>query len=140
MNINDILNYTVLKIINDAELISIVDGMKAGKGPRKPKGWDECFMVYIPSNPRNEDTKIHTGTLSINYYLTNYPDGNANIKRHSEVLERLVELFDDVWPDIDGYKFSDWSVREPLGPLWDSNEPDEHFSTVRIRFTVLKIN
>jgi hypothetical protein len=55
-------------------------------------------------------------------------------------VARLVELFDEWYPDIVGYKIADWTVREPLGPLFDPDDPDEHFASVRIGFVIQKVN
>lgn len=140
MNPYDIINPAQLSIINDTKLADIIgDTPKAVKGPRKPEGWTECFTLHIPSNPRDPDTKVHNGTLNINYYCPNYPDGNANAEKHGAVVERLIELFDDNWPEIEGYKISDWSVREPLGPIPVQEKPkEESYSSVRIGFTIQK--
>lgn len=141
MDVNKILTAALLRLINDDELQTLLDGnIRAVKGPRKPEGWDECFTVHIPSNSRNPDTKIHTGTLNINYYCPNYPSGNANVEKIGQVVDRLVELFDEWYPEIEEYKVADWSVEEPLGPLWDPDEPDEHFASVRIGFVIQKVN
>ena len=142
MNPYDIINPAQLSIIDDDELIDIIgDTPKAVKGPRKPDGWDECFTLHIPSNPRDPDTKIHNGTLNINYYCPNHPDGNVDMDKHGQVVERLIELFDDNWPKIEGYKISDWSVREPLGPIPVQDNPKgESYTSLRIGFVVRKIN
>lgn len=141
MNTNDLLNPAVIKIENDVELANIIgDTPKTVKGPRKPSGWEECFTLHIPSNPREPDTKIHNGTLNINYYCPNYPSGNANMEKHGQVVARLIQLFDDKWPDIPGYKIGDWSVREPLGPIPVQDNPkEESYSSVRIGFVVQKL-
>ncbi len=142
MDVNKILTAALLRLINDDELQNLLDGnIRAVKGPRKPTSMDNpCFTLHIPSNSRDPDTKIHTGTLIINFYVDNYPSGNANIELMGPVVNRLIEVIDEWQPDIEGYKIADWTVREPLGPLWDSDDPDEHFSSVRIGFVIQKVN
>lgn len=141
MNCNDILTQALLTIVNDDELQAIIGELRAVKGPRKPDNWVECFTLHIPSNQRDPDTKIHNGTLNINYYCPNYPDGNVNVEKHGQVVARLIELFDDNRPKVDGYRIADWSVREPLGPIPVQDNPDEEsFSSIRIGFVIQKVN
>lgn len=143
MNTDDILTPALLTIVNDRDtgeldLGALLGEVKAVKGPRKPEGWGECFTLHIPSNPRDPDTKIHHGTLNINYYCPNYSLGNANVEKMGSIVARLIELFDDNWPDIPGYKICDWSVREPLGPFPNRDKPDEEsYSSLRIGFGIL---
>ncbi len=146
MNNDDILTPVRLTIINDRDtgdidLGTILSGnIKAIKGPRKPGSWTECFTLHIPSNPRDPDTKIHNGTLNINYYCPNYSDGNVNAEKHGAVVDRLIELFDDKWPDLPGYEIGNWSVREPLGPIPVQDNPkEESYSSVRIGFMIQKL-
>ena len=140
MNINDILNPVQLKIINDNVLENILgETPRTVKGPRKATGMNNpCFTLHIPSNPRDPDTKIHNGTLIINFYCDNYKDGNANVEIMGKVVDRLIELFDDAWPNIPGYRLGDWSAMEPYGPLFTEDDPDEHFSSVRFGFVIQK--
>lgn len=138
MDINNILDPSQLRIIKDYEINNFLGSVpETVKGPRKPKDMNNpCFTLNIPSNPINPDTKIYTGTLIINFYADNYGSGNANTELIGAILDRLVKLFDEWYPDISGYKIGDWTVREPLGPLWDSSDPDEHFGSIRIGFTI----
>ncbi len=147
MNYDDILNPALLVIVNDSEtgeidIGTILDGdIRAVKGPRKPNDWEECFTLHIPSNPRNEDTRIHNGTLIINFYSPNFPSGNTDTEKQGSVVARLIALFDDNPPDIFGYRIADWSVREPLGPIPVQDNPDEEsFSSVRISFVIQKVS
>ena len=128
---------------NDGKLEDLLpDGeIRAGKGPRKPKGWVgiNCFTIHISSNPRDPNTKAHNGTMRVNHYCPNYPDGNANVELMGPVSARLVELLDDWRPEIDSYEILNWVVEEPLGPLFDSNEPKEHYSSIAVSFFVRKL-
>lgn len=146
MNTDDILTAALLIIVNDRDtggndLGIILGEVKAVKGHRKPDMWDECFTLHIPSNLRDSDTKVHNGTLNINYYCPNYPEGNANTEKMGAVVGRLIYLFDDKWPDIPGYKIGDWSVKESLGSFPNRDKPDmESYSGVRIGFVVQIVN
>ena len=139
MNPNDILKPAWLKLAGDDVLNSLLGTVRAVKGPRRPTGWTECFTLHISSNQRNPDTKVHSGTLLINYYCPNYSDGNVDIEKSGQVASRLIEIFDDNPPEIQGYRIADWSVREPIGPIPVQDNPEkESYMTVRISFTVLK--
>lgn len=141
MDINVLLNPVQVRIKNDAILaVMLGETPKTAKGIRKPTGMtNPCFTAHVSSNPRDPDTKIHNGTLIINFYCDNYQEGNANVELVGKVNDRLVELFDDVCPNTPGYEIGKWVVEEPLGPLFDSDDPGEHYSSVRIGFTIRKL-
>ena len=141
MNFDKLINAAQLIILNDKvtenSLGDLLSGnIRAVKGPRRPNDWvgENCFTLHIPSNPRNKDFKTHNGSMLINYYCPSYPSGNANIELMGRVAERLLYLFDDNPPTVTGYEIYDWSVGEVLGPLYDSDAPGEHYSSLRIGF------
>ena len=146
MNNDDILTSVLSVIVNDCgtgetDLGMILGEIKVVKGPLKPIGWDECITLNIPSSLRDPDTKIHSGTMMMNYYSQTYPDGNANIEKIGLVVDRLIYLFEEKWPDISGYLLIDWSVRESLESKPSKENPnEEYYSSVRVGFVVQKIN
>ena len=140
MDKNKLLTPIVLKLMNDTELENRLDGQKPIiKGARKPSGVDECITVNAPSAPMNPDSKAYNGTVLINYYCPNYSGGNANVEKMGPVAERIVELMHDELLDIDGYRNYNFAVDEPMGPLYDSDDPEEHFMSIRINFGLIKI-
>lgn len=109
------------------------------KGSRKRKGMkNPCFTISVPSNPQNEDTKAHNGTMIINFFADNYPEGHAHVELLGPVADRLEKIFDDQPLDLDGYKNYNLVVDAVEGPLWDPDDPDEHFMSVRIKFGIIE--
>lgn len=134
MDKNKLLTPIVLKLMNDDELYNI----PVIKGPRKPEGISECITVNAPSAPMDPDTTAYNGTILINYYCPNYKSGNANLEKMGPITERIVELMHDNLLNVDGYRNYNFAVDEPMGPLWDSDEPEEHFMSIRIKFGLIK--
>lgn len=151
MDKNELLTAVVSRLFNDKNMDDIDDlgdllGLTSGgnieipiiKGPRKIDGADEIITVNAPSAPMDPDSMAYNGTILINYYCPNYSDGNANIEKMGPVAERIVNIMHDNPPDISDYRIYNFAVDEPMGPLWDSNEPDEHFMSIRISFGLIK--
>ncbi len=148
MNINKFLTAAVLRLLNDTPennnnneetLEELMDDFRIIKGPRKPDNTDECITVHVLTAPQDPDTKQIDGTLQINYYYKNHENGNANIEQLGPVADRIHELFDDKpFDDIDGYRNYNLVGDEPIGPLWDRDEPEEHYMSVRFSYGLLK--
>jgi hypothetical protein len=143
LDVNKLLTPAMVRLLNDLTLKTMLGGtIQAVKGARRPKKMmgKKCFTVHVLSNSRDEDSKVHNGTMLINFYCPNYSDGNANLELMGPVASRVVELFDDEPLTMDGYNNFNLAGQEPLGPLFDSSFPDEHFMSVRIRFNLYKIS
>lgn len=151
MDKNKLLTPIVLRLLNDKNVTDKTDlgniiGLNDNgnldipviKGPRKTTGVDECITVNAPSAPKNPNSKAYNGTILINYHCPNYSSGNARIEKMGPVAARIEELMDDNTLDITGYRNYNFVVDEPMGPLWDSDEPDEHFMSIRINFGLIK--
>jgi hypothetical protein len=141
MDINKLLTPAMVRLLNDLTLKTLLGGtIQAVKGARRSEAMmgKKCFTVHVLSNSRDEDSKVHNGTILINFYCPNYSDGNANLELMGPVAARIVELFDDELLIMDGYDNFNLSVMEPLGPLFDQSFPGEHFMSVRIRFNLYK--
>jgi hypothetical protein len=142
LDVNKILTPAMVRIINDQTLKTLLNGkIQAAKGPRRTKTMEGCnaFTVHVLSAPMDPDSKAYNGTLLINFYCPNYEDGNANVEFMGPVAARVVELFDDIPLTITGYNNFNLTVEEPLGPLFDSAFPNEHFMSVRIKFNIFKV-
>jgi hypothetical protein len=146
VNINKLLTPAVLRLINDyavegeIDLGDLLDEIRTVKGPRKPTGMNNpCFTAHILSNSRDETSKIHRGTMRVNFYCDNYDSGNAKIELMSTVTDRVITLFDDEVFSIDGYRNFTLDVQEPLGPLFNPNHSGEHYMSIRLRFILIKL-
>ena len=139
MDKNELLKPAVKRLLNDTELNNLLeDSIPVIKGPRKPKDTEECITVNAPSAPMDPDSKVYNGTMLINYYCPNYPSGNANIEKMGPVAKRIVDLFHDKPLEISGYINFNLAVDEPMGPLWNSESPDQHFMSIRVNFNVIE--
>ncbi len=141
MDIDKILTPVMIRIANDPSMKTLLSGtINAVKGPRRPKSMmGACsFTIHVLTNPRDENSKAYNGAMIVNFYCPNYADGNANVELMGPVAARIIELFDDVPLTMDGYLNFNLAVQEPLGPLFDSAFPDEHFMSVRIGFSLIK--
>lgn len=139
MDKNELLKPVTVRLMDDTELQDLIgDDVPVIKGPRKTNGADECITINAPSAPMNPDSRAYNGTILINYYCPNYPSGNANLEKMGPVAARIEELFHDDPLEIPGYKNYNLAVDEPMGPLFDPDEPDEHFMSVRINFGLIK--
>ena len=140
LDVNKILTPALIRLVNDTELRTLLGGsIQAVKGPRRPSTMTgKSFTLHVLSNPRDEDSKAHNGTMLINFYCPNYPNGNANVELMGPVAGKVVELFDDQPLAMDGYNNFNLTVQEPLGPLFDPSYKDEHYTSVRIRFNLIK--
>lgn len=145
MDVNKILTPVMIRLLNDKNTTGSLDDLLGGeitvyKGPRKPtKSKNPCFTVHVLTAPREPDSKAHNGTLLINFYCDNYTSGNANVELMGPAADRVIELFDDRPLEIEGYSNYDLVVQEPLGPLFDPDFPDEHFMSIRVRFSLVKL-
>jgi hypothetical protein len=142
MDVNKLLTPAMVRLLNDSTLKTLLGAstIPAVKGARRPKTMmgTKCFTVHVLSNPRDEDSKVHNGTMLINFYCPNYSEGNAAIETMGPVVSRVVELFDDKPLAMDGYNNFNLTVQEPLGPLFDPLFPDEHSMSIRIKFNLIK--
>lgn len=144
MDTNKILTPAMVRLLNDKNGPGSLGDLLGGeitvyKGPRKPtKAKNRSFTVHVLTAPRDPDSKAHNGTLLINFYCDNYASGNANVELMGPVADRVVELFDDRPLEIEGYSNFDLVVQEPLGPLFDPQCPDEHFMSIRVKFSLVK--
>lgn len=158
MDVNKLLSSAYLRIVGDTTddangskcLKTLLGSVPvAFKGTKRPDKMtvngsqvltttQKTFTVHASTNNRDPDSKVHNGTLLINFYCPNYTSGNSNIECMGPVADRLVFLFDDKPLIIDGYNNFNLAVREPLGPLFDPDYPDEHFMSVRIQFNLYK--
>jgi len=174
MDVNKILSPAMGRIIADCgegtpeepeegSILDLLDPpIQAVKGPRKRTGMDNpCFTIFVLSNPRDEDTKAHNGTLVINFYADNYQEGHANIELLGPVAKRIVYLFDDkpfsryettnnltklgmtgydqaVEGEMIDYVNYNLAVAAPEGPLHDPDDENAHFMHVRINFGIME--
>lgn len=156
LDVNKILTPAMVRITGD--ITDDADGTKclktilggtplAFKGPRRPEKVTvggtqvltssvKSFTIHVLSNPRDEDSKAHNGTLLINFYCPNYSNGNANVELMGPVAARAIKLFDDQPLTMDGYVNFNLTVDEPLGPLFDPASPGEHFMSIRMKFSI----
>lgn len=146
MDINLLLEPARLRIIGDTgtgeqDLGQLLGAIKAIKGARRPDRMDNpCVTINVLSAPQNEDYKTINGTLIINVFADNHNSGNANIELLTPVAARIEYLFDDKPLTIEGYNNYNLVVQETMGPLWDSNAPNEHFMSIRIKFNLKPVN
>jgi len=139
MDKNELLRPIFLRLKNDSELTNRLDGsVPIIKGPRKPVDKDEVITVNAPSTPMNADSTEYNGTILINYYCPNYSGGNAKIGKMGPVAERIVELMHQNLLDVTGYTNYYLVMDEEMGPLFDSNDPEEHFMSIRIKYGLIK--
>ena len=144
MDVNKILTPAMVRLLNDKNGPGSLGELLGGeitvyKGPRKPtKAKNPCFTVHVLTASRDPDAKNYNGTLLINFYHDNYVSGNAAVEKMGPVADRVVELFDDRPLEIEGYSNYDLVVQEPLGPLFDPDFPDEHFMSIRVKFSLVK--
>jgi len=146
MDINKLLTPAVLRLINDQDLADETDlgdllsEIRTVKGPRRPTGMNNpCFTAHVSSNPMDPTSKVHRGTMIINFYCDNYSSGNANVELMGPVTDRVISLYDDEVFSIEGYRNFTLDVQEPLGPLWNPEHPDEHYMSIRLRFVIIKL-
>jgi len=150
MDKNKLLTPIVLRIMNDknvpdeedlGDLLGLNDSgyldIPVIKGPRKMTNADECITVNAPSAPKDPNSKAYNGTILINYHCPNYDAGNARMEKMGPVAARIEEIMDDNTLDIEGYRNYNFVVGEPMGPLFDSDDPDEHFMSIRINFGLI---
>ncbi|AZO96134.1 hypothetical protein [Halocella sp. SP3-1] len=146
MDINLLLEATRLRIAGDTDtgeqdLGQLLTTIKAIKGARRPDSMaNPCITINAPSAPQDEDYKTINGTLIINVFADNHNSGNANIELLTPVAARIEYLFDDKPLTIEGYNNYNLVVQETMGPLWDSDDPDEHFMNTRIKFNLKPVN
>ncbi len=156
LDVNEILTPTLLRITGDIAGTGNLKSLLGGnplvfKGPKRPdkvtiNGKEtqtnglKSFTVHVLTNNRDPDSKVHNGTLLINFYCPNLDKGAgpANVELMGPVTERLIYLFDDKPLIITGYNNFNLTVQEPLGPLFDPGYPNEHFMSVRIQFNLFK--
>ena len=145
MNKNTLMTAALIRILNDkgqsGDLGDLLDNIRAIKGARRPKSGEQVvnpwITINIPSAPQDPDYKIVTGTMLINFYADNYSGGNANVELLCPIAERIEYLFDDEPLEVNDYNVFNMVVEETMGPLWDSDDPDEHFTSTRIRFNLI---
>lgn len=150
MDINLITSAAMARIINDdkddqgrSTMHDLLDTpIQAVKGPRKRTGMtNPCFTVHVLSNPRNEDTKAHNGTMVVNFYADDHTEGHAHIELLGPVANRLIQIFDDIPLEVTGYVNYNLSVAAPEGPLSQVGRTEsagEHFMSVRINFGIIE--
>jgi len=147
MNINKLLTPAVMRLIGDQNVPDEKDlgdilgtTIKAVKGPRRPTDMDNpCFTAHVSSNPMDPASKVHRGTMIVNFYCDNYDSGNANIELMGTVTDRVITLFDDEVFSIVGYSNFTLDVQEPLGPLFNPDHSGEHYMSIRLRFVLIKL-
>jgi hypothetical protein len=147
MDVNKILTPVMVRLLDDknipgettlAELLN--NTVNVIKGPRKPtNATNPCFTIHVLSAPRDPYSKNHNGTLLINFYYDNYQSGNAAVEKMGPVADRVVCLFDDKPLNIEGYNNYNLVVQEPLGPLFDPEFPGEHYMSIRVKFSIVKL-
>lgn len=145
MNVDKVLTAAILRILNDQDkvnendLFDILGRLKGNKGARKPNGETNPYFTVnnMPVN-NNSDTTEKNGTLLINCFVDNLNGGIADTEKLGEVEERLESLFDDRPLEIEGYTNYNLEVNSISNPQFDSNDPDEHFITVRLKFNIIK--
>lgn len=148
MDTNKILTAAMIRLLNDKDIVGqktlkdiIGDTIRVAKGARRPTIMkNPCFTVHILSAPRDPDAKNYNGTLVVSFYCNNHRDGNANIETMGPVSERIVWLFDDKPLSVDGYSNYSLTVQEPLGPLFNPEFPEEHYMSIRAKFSIVKLH
>jgi len=136
---NELLRPIVLRLKNDSELTNRLDGsVPVIKGPRKPVDKGEAIIVNPPSALMDPDSTEYNGTILINYHCPNYSGGNARIEKMGPVAERIVELMHQNLLDVTGYTNYYCVMDAESGPFFDSNDPEEHFMSIRIKYGLIK--
>jgi len=145
MNIDKLLSATLVRVLNDKNVVNELDlgdilGDYGGvKGSRKPQGaTNPYFLVFpMPSN-KNSDYQTYNGTIMIKFTLDNYSGGNAKTGLMGQVGERLDELFDDTPLAISGYTNYNLEVNQIHFPLFDPDFPDESYLSTRIKYNIIE--
>ena len=94
-------------------------------------------MHNTPSNIQ-ADTTAENGTIIINCFVDNYPNGVADTNTIGQVGERSKELFHDKPLQVDSIINYNLAVRSISGALFDPDDPDEHYISVRLKYNVIK--
>lgn len=146
MDKNKLMTAALMRILNDTgsqgDLGDLLGNIKAMKGARRPKNSDgeyedEWITINIPSAPQQPDTTIRQGTMLINYYKKNYSSGNAYVEKLCPVGARIEKLFHDKPLEVNDYNIYNMAVEDTMGPLYDPDDPDEHFTSTIIRFNLI---
>lgn len=165
MNIDVLLSAVLKRILNDegidgeTDLGDILATLKGNKGARKPAGATNPWFTVnnMPSNV-DADTTTENGTVIINCYIDNFSSGIAKTRRLGAVGDRLKDIFHDQpfsyvvenltqaelgafyqqIHEMEGYNNYNLVARSISGPLFDPDDPDEHYISVRLKYNVIK--
>ena len=144
MNIDNLLSKVLVRILNDkgvtgeADLKDILGELKGSKGAKKPDtATNPYFTVHNTPANIQADTTAENGTIIINCFVDNYPNGMAKTDVIGQVGERLKALFHDKPLQIDGITNYNLVVRSVSGALFDPGDSDEHYCSVRLKYNII---
>lgn len=123
----------------ETDLLEILGELKGNKGHKKPTGADNPhFTVHTPPSNVHADSTAENGTIIINCFMDNYPSGVAKTSKLDAVGQRLKELFHDNPLSVDGIVNYNLVVNSIVDDLWDPEDPDESYCSVRLGYNIIK--
>lgn len=138
---NEVIFRTYQRLRADATLTALlVGGTGVINGPRRPVGYhNPCVTIGILTNTAGVRPTHQRMTLVITAYVANLTaeavKGQPDTHKLSAIAERVAALMHEQPLRIDGVINSQMELAEPLGPLFDPQDPDEHFMSLRLRAT-----
>ena len=145
MNIDKLLSKVLVRILNDedvedeTDLKDISGELKGNKGAKKPDTADNpWFTVHNTPSNIQADTTAENGTIIINCFIDNYPNGMAKTDIIGQVGKRIKYIFHDKPLQIDGITNYNLAVRSVSGALFDPDDPDEHYVSVRLKYNIIE--
>lgn len=138
---NEIIFRTYQRLTGDAGLTQLLTGgTGVANGPRRPDGYgNPCVTIGILTNTAGVRPTHQRVTLVINAYADNLSDGSVrglpNTHLLSAIAQRVSALMHEHPLVIAGVTNSQMELAEPLGPLFDPQDPGEHFMGLRFRAT-----
>lgn len=136
---NEIILRSYQRLRDDATLAQLLTGgTGVVNGPRRPDGYvNPCVTVGILTNTVQMRPYHQRVTLIINAYAANLTGesvkGQPDIAKLSKIAERIAALMHNQPLQITGVTNSLMELSEPLGPLFDPQDPGEHFMSLRFK-------
>lgn len=136
---NQIIFRTYQRLKSDATLAGLLTG-GAGvvNGPRRPVGYvNPCVTVGVLTNNARVRPYHHRVTMIINVFVANLTaetvKGQPDIYKLSQIADRVTDLMHKNPLAISGVINCQMELDQMLGPLFDPQDPDEHFMSLRFR-------
>lgn len=139
ISINEIIFRTYQRLRADAALTQLLaGGTGVVNGPRRPVSYiNPCITIGVLTNTAQVRPYHQRVTLVINVYVANLTaeavKGQPDTYRLSQIAQRVAALMHEQPLQIPGVTNCQMELAEPLGPLFDPQDPDEHFMSLRFR-------